>query len=114
MVKQIQRSNERRTTMGLKRLIHKIKDYDRLERDYCVVLDMISDGAISKPNYSTTTIEKVFNDYLKQRDCKFLNAISDEIGKLYEKYEGEPLIEGGLLDGFVDVINDYYEEQSLM
>lgn len=40
-------------------------------------------------------------------------AIEDfrvELDKLYDKYEGHPLIEGGLLDGFEWIINDYYEE----
>ena len=34
-----------------------------------------------------------------------------ELDKLYAQYENHPLIEGGLLDGFETIINDYYEKQ---
>ncbi len=43
-----------------------------------------------------------------------IHEIRVELDKLYEKYEGNPLIEGGLLDGFESIISDYYETQSIM
>lgn len=38
-----------------------------------------------------------------------------EIDRIYEKYEGHPLVEKeGIMDGFEAVIIDYYEELSPM
>ena len=45
---------------------------------------------------------------------EIIKRIREEIDKIYEKYEGHPLIEGGLLDGFESIISDYYEAKSIM
>ncbi len=46
---------------------------------------------------------------------KIISRIREEIDKIYEKYEGHPLIEeDDLLEGFEDIINDYYEDISPM
>lgn len=52
----------------IKEIIYKVKDYDRLEGDYCTVLDMVTGGVLSKPNYTMESVRKAFNEYLKQRD----------------------------------------------
>ena len=43
-----------------------------------------------------------------------IRRIRQACDKIYEEYEGHPLIEkNDILDGFEEIINDYYEEQSL-
>lgn len=44
-----------------------------------------------------------------------ISRIREECDKLYEKYEGNPLIEeDDILEGFEEIINDYYEDLSPM
>ena len=46
---------------------------------------------------------------------EIIKRIREEIDKIYERYEGHPLIEKeDIMDGFEGIINDYYEEQSIM
>lgn len=46
---------------------------------------------------------------------RIISRIREECDKLYEKYEGNPLIEeDDILEGFEDIINDYYEDLSPM
>jgi hypothetical protein len=43
-----------------------------------------------------------------------ISRISDAIDKIYEKYEGHPLVEDeDILEDFEQIINDYYEEKSI-
>ena len=45
---------------------------------------------------------------------EIIHRIRVEIDKLYEKYEGHPLIEkDDIMFGFENIINDYYEETSI-
>ena len=51
--------------------------------------------------YTNMTIEDV------------IYRIREECDKLYEKYEGNPLIEeDDILEGFEEIINDYYEDKA--
>jgi hypothetical protein len=52
----------------IKEIIYKVKDYDRLEMDYCCVLDMMTGGILSKPNYTMDSVREAFNEFLKQHD----------------------------------------------
>lgn len=52
----------------IKETIFKVKDYDRLESDYCTVLDIATGGILSKPNYTIDSVREAINDYLNQRD----------------------------------------------
>ena len=52
----------------IKEIIFKVKDYDRLEMDYCSVLDMMTGGILSKPNYTMDSVREAFNEFLKQHD----------------------------------------------
>lgn len=61
-------------------IIFKIKDYERLESNYCKVLDMVTGGRLSKPNYTIDTIRQAFNDYLGELD-------KDKIEALHTEYE---------------------------
>ena len=67
----------------IKDLIFKIKDYDRLESDYCTVLDMVTGGVLSKPNYTMDSVREAFNEYLKRRD-----EIVYEERRLHETEQG--------------------------
>lgn len=49
------------------RIRYKIKDYDRLEYDYCCVLDHATGSMMSKPNYERRTIYQVIDDNQKER-----------------------------------------------
>lgn len=62
-------------------IIFKIKDYERLESNYCKVLDMVTGGRLSKPNYTIDTIRQAFNDYLDELDEDKIEALRTE----YEK-----------------------------
>ena len=42
-----------------------------------------------------------------------ISRIGEECDKLYERYEGNPLIEeDDILEGFEDIISDYYEDKA--
>lgn len=44
---------------------------------------------------------------------EIIGRIREEIDKINFKYEGHPLIEEeGIMDGFEDIINSFYEEKS--
>lgn len=46
---------------------------------------------------------------------KIISRIREELDKIYEKYEGHPLIEDeDIMEGFEDIIQDYYEDISPM
>lgn len=46
---------------------------------------------------------------------QIIHRIREEIDKIYEKYEGHPLIEkDDIMEGFEDIINEYYEDLSPM
>ena len=46
---------------------------------------------------------------------KIISRIREEIDKIYEKYEGHPLVEQeDIMDGFEDIIHEYYEDLSPM
>jgi hypothetical protein len=45
---------------------------------------------------------------------EIISRIRKAIDDVNTKYEGHPLIEeGNIMDGFEDIINDYYEEKSI-
>ena len=48
----------------IKDIIYKIKDYDRLESDYCTCLDYATDSKMSKPNYHIEDVKTVISDTL--------------------------------------------------
>lgn len=46
---------------------------------------------------------------------KIISRIREEIDKIYEKYEGHPLVEQeDVMEGFEDIICEYYETLSPM
>ena len=46
---------------------------------------------------------------------KIISRIREEIDKIYEKYEGHPLVEQeDIMEGFEDIISEYYEDLSPM
>ena len=52
----------------IKEIIFKVKDYDRLESDYCTVLDMATGARLSKPNYTMDAVREAFNEFLDEHD----------------------------------------------
>ena len=46
----------------IKEIIFKIKDYDRLESDYCTCLCYFTNNKMSKPNYKIDAVETVISD----------------------------------------------------
>ena len=50
----------------IKDIIYKIKDYDRLESDYCTCLDYATDSKMSKPNYHIETVKTVISDTISE------------------------------------------------
>ena len=71
----------------IKEIIYKVKDYDRLESDYCTVLDMVTDARLSKPNYTMEAVREAFNEFLDEHDkevykpAEAVEKILDSIGK---------------------------------
>lgn len=54
----------------IKEIIFKVKDYDRLESDYCTVLDMVTGARMTKPNYTIDAVREAFNEFLDEHDKK--------------------------------------------
>jgi hypothetical protein len=52
----------------IKEIIYKVKDYDRLEMDYCGLLDYATGGVLSKPNYTMESVYEAVADHLQQHD----------------------------------------------
>ena len=71
----------------IKEIIYKVKDYDRLESDYCTVLDMVTGARLSKPNYTMDAVREAFNEFLDEHDkemykpAETVEKILDSIGK---------------------------------
>lgn len=70
-------------------IIFRIKDYDRLESNYCKVLDMVTGGRLSKPNYTIDTIRQAFNDYLDELEEDKIETLNTE----YEKGRADVIVE---------------------
>lgn len=71
----------------IKEIIFKVKDYDRLESDYCTVLDMVTGARLSKPNYTMDSVRKAFSVFLEEHDkevykpAETVEKILNSIGK---------------------------------
>lgn len=51
--------------------------------------------------------------YINMTTEDIISRIREECDKIYEEYEGEPIIEqDDILEGFEEIINDYYEDKS--
>lgn len=74
----------------IKDIIFKVKDYDRLENDYCTCLCYFTNNRMSKPNYVLKEVETVITDtigeYMEEgyqqavedfmeKACKYLEPI---------------------------------------
>lgn len=74
----------------IKDIIFKVKDYDRLENDYCTCLCYFTNNRMSKPNYVLKEVETVITDaigeYMEEgyhqaeqdfmeKSCKYLEPI---------------------------------------
>lgn len=70
----------------IKDLIFKIKDYDRLESDYCTVLDMVTGARLSKPNYKMDSIREAFNEFLDEHD-KEVYKPAETVEKILNRIE---------------------------
>ena len=70
----------------IKETIYKVKDYDRLEYDYCNVLDRVTGSRLSKPNYTLSAVHDAINEHLEEHD-----------GRVIEDYEKKPIISNNAL-----------------
>ena len=96
----------------IKEITFKIKDYDRLESDYCTSLCYFTNNKMSKPNYKIEAVEKVIIDSIGEYlDEGYNEAIRKAIEWLKEnkdKYlyntgkNGEciPTCSGKMIDDF--------------
>ncbi len=98
----------------IKDIVFKIKDYDRLERDYCDCLCYFTNNKMSKPNYKIETVEEVITDTISEymnegyneatrKAVEWLKENKDKY--LYNKYIREkgkyiPTCSGKIIDGF--------------
>lgn len=77
----------------IKEIIYKVKDYDRLESDYCDVLDRVTGSMLSKPDYTLSTVHEAINEYFKKHD-----------GYVIEDYEKTPikiLVRGDIIARYI-------------
>ena len=65
----------------IKEIIFKVKDYDRLESDYCTVLDMVTGARLSKPNYTMEAVQEAFNEFLDEHD-KIVYKPAEQVEKI--------------------------------
>ena len=70
----------------IKEIIYKVKDYDRLESDYCTVLDMVTGARLSKPNYTMDAVREAFNEFLDEHD-KEVYKPAETVEKILNRIE---------------------------
>ena len=70
----------------IKEIIYKVKDYDRLESDYCTVLDMVTGARLSKPNYTMDDVREAFNEFLDEHD-KEVYKPAETVEKILRRIE---------------------------
>ena len=70
----------------IKEIIFKVKDYDRLESNYCTVLDMVTGGILSKPNYTMDSVREAFSNFLEEHD-KEVYKPSETVEKILKRIE---------------------------
>ena len=63
----------------IKDIIYKIKDYDRLEHDYSVLLWHVTDGRLSKTTYDIDRLLTVVDDILYERDEETYNECKENL-----------------------------------
>jgi hypothetical protein len=63
----------------ISRFFWKIKDYDRLEWDYCSVLCHATNDRMSKPNYDVTTIYSEIDD---AKSNSYYSIVKDDLSGL--------------------------------
>lgn len=68
----------------IKEIIYKVKDYDRLESDYCAVLDMATGAILSKPSYTIDSVREAINEYLYSRDSELQQLIESWINEHFK------------------------------
>ncbi len=68
----------------IKDIIYKIKDYDRLENDYSVLLCHVTDGRLSKTTYDIDRLLTVVNDILYERDEETYKECKKDLALTWE------------------------------
>lgn len=63
----------------IKDIIFKIKDYDRLEHDYCYCLCYFTNNKMSKPNYMLKEVETVITDSIGEYIDEGYNGAKEEL-----------------------------------
>jgi hypothetical protein len=96
----------------IKEIIFKIKDYDRLESDYCTCLCYFTNNKMSKPNYKIDAVKTVILDSIgeymdegyNEATRKAIEWLEENKDKyLYntgEKDERIPTCSGKMIDEF--------------
>ena len=95
----------------IKDIIYKVEDYDRLESDYCTVLDMATGAILSKPNYTIESVKEAINDYLDSRDNELQELIESWIERHFKvsKFDTTKIVTdfssmSDLMDSFRSII----------
>lgn len=78
----------------ISRLFWKIKDYDRLESDYCSVLCHATNSKMSKPNYNLTTI---YSEIDEAQGMAHYGIVKDDLNDLFEN--------GGTIEDVKEYVN---------
>lgn len=65
----------------IKEIIFKIKDYDRLESDYCELLDIATGGMMSYPNYTMESVYRGVDEEWKRRDDNLIEDRWHDVSK---------------------------------
>ena len=70
----------------IKDIIFKIKDYDRLEHDYCYCLCYFTNNKMSKPNYKLSAVETVINDSIGEYIDEGYNGAKEELVETFTEW----------------------------
>ena len=78
----------------IKDIIFKIKDYDRLESDYCTCLCYFTNNKMSKPNYRLDVVKEVImesiGEYIDEGYNHALEVASEWLDENAKKYFEQP------------------------
>ena len=98
----------------IKEIIFKIKDYDRLESDYCTCLCYFTNNKMSKPNYKIEVVKEVIIDsigeYLDEgydeATRKAIKWLKDNGSHYIDIVNGQLVLKKGIIKNFKKYMGD--------
>ena len=85
----------------IKDIIFKIKDYDRLESDYCTCLCYFTNNKMSKPNYRIDVVKEVIMESIGEYIDEGYNHAMEELQEKIAQVKKNGTWEGVDVDEFM-------------